>query len=354
LRSEINDNIRVTVVIPAYNAAEFIRDAVTSCFSQTHRPMETIVVNDGSTDATSNKVGDLSEKISRNDFELKLIDIGRNMGAANALNVGFSNAKGAYVCWLSADDIFIDREKIEKQIEFMRRTGADWSYFRDFYSGANTSTARLVKGSYLPHLRILNPLFVHDSDLRLALLLFRNPINGSSVMIEKECVETYGQFDPVTRNVDADGDLWMRYSALGLKLVSVKGAPVFYREHSMQTSKKKLDMLYGCELTRVRILATLEKKGSLTRLAKKIAPFLPILVKTNQHIGRPFASQYLFNHILDHKKEFDRVFLKYIQKAQTDVSKQLKNLKIDTKKFAEDTEAFEQSPSFKNFEKLYI
>jgi len=350
----MTENIRATVVIPAYNAEEFIEDAVKSCFNQTHRPMETIVVNDGSTDNTANKVRDLADYLYRSDFELKLLNIGRNLGAANALNVGFSSAEGAYVCWLSADDIFIDREKIKKQISCMKRTGAHWSYFRDYYSGLNISTARLVKSSYLPRGRILDPLFIRDSDLRLALLLFRNPINGSSVMIKKDCVESYGQFDPITKNVDADGDLWMRYSALGLRLVAAKGAPVFYREHSMQTSKKKLAMLYGCDLTRVRILATLEKKGTLVRLAKKLSPFLPIIVETNNHIARPFVSQFLFNHILDHKKEFDRIFLKYVQKSLADVSRHINNRRLDTEKFAKDAEAFKQSLTFKNFEKLYI
>ena len=197
----------VTVVIPAYNAEEFIEDAVKSCFNQTYRPMETIVVNDGSTDTTANEVKVLADTLYRNDFKLRLIDIGKNVGAANALNVGFSSAEGAYICWLSADDIFIDREKIEKQIGYMKRTGADWAYFRDFYSGSNISTARLVKSSYLPRLRIFDPLFIRDSDLRLAMLFFRNPINGSSVVIKKDCVESYGQFDPSTRNVDGDGDL---------------------------------------------------------------------------------------------------------------------------------------------------
>ena len=350
----MNENMRVTVVIPAYNAEEFIEDAVKSCFNQTYRPMETIVVNDGSTDTTANKVRDLANSLYRSDFELRLLNIGKNMGAANALNAGFSSAEGAYVCWLSADDMFIDKEKIKKQIRYMKRNRAEWGYFRDFYSGQHLSTARLVKSSYLPRLCILDPLFVHDSDLRLALLLFKNPINGSSVMIRKDCAELYGKFDPITRNVDADGDLWMRYSALGLRLAAAKGAPVFYREHSMQTSKKELAMLYGCDLTRVRIMATLAKKGNLARLAKKFSPFLPILVETNYHIARPFVSQFLFNHILDHKKEFDRIFLKYVQKSLADVNRHINNLRLDTEKFAKDIEAFKQSPTFINFEKLYI
>jgi glycosyltransferase involved in cell wall biosynthesis len=349
----MNENTMVTVVIPAYNAEEFIEDAVKSCFNQTYRPMETIVVNDGSTDATANTVKVLADVFCSSDFKLRLIDVGKNMGAANALNVGFSNAKGAYVCWLSADDIFIDREKIKKQIGYMKRTGADWGYFRDFYSGANTSTARLVKSSYLPRLRILDPLFIHDSDLRLATLLFRNPVNGSSVMIKKDCVESYGQFDPSMRNIDADGDLWMRYSALKLKLCALKGASVFLREHEKQTSKRKEYMMYGSELTRIRILRALEKKGNLTKVIKKFTPFLPIILKAKNHFERPLVSEFLFSYIIENKNKFNYLLFKSAQRSLTDVKNHRNYQSIDKNKFAEDLELLTRSDTFAKFEATF-
>jgi glycosyltransferase involved in cell wall biosynthesis len=346
----MNENMMVTVVIPAYNAEEFIEDAVKSCFNQTYRPMETIVVNDGSTDTTANKVRDLADALYRSDFELRLLDIGKNMGAANALNVGFSSAEGAYVCWLSADDIFIDREKIKKQIGYMKRTGADWGYFRDYYSGQHLATARLVKSSYLPRLRILDSLFVHDSDLRLALLLFKNPINGSSVMIKKDCVESYGQFDPSTRNIDGDGDLWMRYSALKLKLCALKGAPVFYREHGKQTSKRKEYMMYGCELTRMRMLRALEKKKKLAKVIKKFTPFLPIILKAKKHFERPIVSELLFNYIIENKNKFNYLLFKSAQRSLNDVKNHRNYQSIDKNKFAEDLELLIRSDTFAKFE----
>jgi glycosyltransferase involved in cell wall biosynthesis len=346
----MNKNTRVSVVIPAYNAEDFIEDAVQSCISQTHRPMEIIVVNDGSTDTTANKVRSLADSLSTDSFELRVIDIGKNMGAANALNVGFSSAEGTYICWLSADDIFINREKIKKQIGYMKRTGADWSYFRDFYSGLNISTARLVKSSYLPRLRIFDPLFIRDSDLRLALLFFRNPINGSSVVIKKDCVESYGQFDPNTKNVDGDGDLWMRYSALKLELCALKGAPVFYREHGKQTSKRKDYMMYGCELTRMRMMRALEKKKKLTRIIKKFTPFLPIILKAKNHFERPLVSEFLFNYIIENKNKFNYLLFKNAQRSLNDVKNHRNYQSIDKNKFAEDLELLIRSNTFAKFE----
>jgi len=343
----------VSIVIPAYNAERFIKEAVTSCFNQTYRPVEIVVVNDGSTDSTVGVVNDLSKAVPSSGLELEMIDIGENKGAANALNVGFSKAKGAYICWLSADDIFIDRKKIETQLAHVNKAKALWSYFRDFYSGYSLSNANLVRSSYLPRLRFLDSLFIRSSDLRLMLLLFKNPLNGSSAMIRKKCIETYGQFDPITRNVDGDGDLWMRYSALGLKLSALRGAPVFYREHTTQTSRRKAQMMYGCELTRMRILLTLEKEGNLTWLIRKFAPFFPIIINAKKHFERPFVSEFLFNYILDHRREFNLVSLKYVRSCLSNLKNHQNYLSLDKNRFTRDLESFVKSHTFKKFKQLY-
>jgi len=344
----------VSVVIPAYNAEKFIEDAIRSCFNQTYRPIEIIAVNDGSTDSTVDVVNHLANLIPDGALELRIIDIGENRGSANALNVGFSSAKGAYVCWLSADDMFIDKEKTQKQVVRMNKTNADWSYFRDVYIGPSLSIASLKRSSYLPRLRIFDPLFIHNSDLRLMMLLFKNPINGSSIMIRRNCIETYGQFDPLTRNIDGDGDLWMRYSALKLKLTALKDAAVFYREHPTQTSKRKDLMMYGCELTRMRILLTLQKRRDLVKLIKKFTPYFPLVLGAKQHFGRPFVSEFLFNYILDQRREFNSVFLKYIRRSLNNVKMHRNYLTLDKNKFLKDLELFMKSHTFKKFEEIFM
>jgi glycosyltransferase involved in cell wall biosynthesis len=316
--------------------------------------MEIVVVNDGSTDATVNKVKSVTRLLPAASFELRVIDIGTNMGAANALNVGFSNAKGEYVCWLSADDMFIHKEKVKTQVAHMKRTQANWSYFKNCYMGRNLSNSRLVLTSYLPRLPIFDSMFIHDPDLRLAALLFRNPINGSSVMIKKEATQSYGQFDPNTRNIDGDGDLWMRYSALKLKLEAIDGAPVFYREHEKQTSKRTDQMIYGCELTRIRMLKTFEKSSKLERVIKKFAPFLPVIMKTKQHFKRPLVSEFLFNYIINSKSKFDWFLFKMAEKSLKDIKNHGNYRKIDKNKFAKDLELLMRSDIFKKFEEKLL
>jgi glycosyltransferase involved in cell wall biosynthesis len=340
----------ISIVIPAYNAAQFIEDAVKSCFNQTYRPLEVFVVNDGSTDATAARVEALEGSLSSDTFQLKLLDIGQNKGAANALNVGFSQSQSEYICWLSADDMFIDEDKIGKQAAQMRKTEAGWSYFKEYYTGSTLSTARLVKCSYLPRMRILDPVFIRNPEIRMALLLFINPVNGSSIMIKKTAIEQFGQFDPATRNVDGDGDLWMRFTALQLKLQVLKGSTVFYRVHGMQTSKRKDQMIYGCELTRIRILRALEKSGRLERTISSMAFFLPVILLAKKHYERPLVSEFLFDYIISHRKRFNWFLFRTAKKSLNDVRKHRNYLAIDKENFARDIENLRKSDEFKRFE----
>lgn len=343
-----------SVVIPAYNAEDFIEDAVKSCFAQIYRPLEILVVNDGSTDSTAERMENLANRASDSDVDLSVLNVGENRGAANALHMGFSKAKGKYVSWLSADDVFVDRRKMGKQVEHMNGTGASWSYYRDTYLGENHRSAILIKSSYVHTFRLIDPLFFHDSGLRLMALLFKNPINGSSTMIRRESIEKYGQFDPVTRNVDLDGDLWMRYSALDLKLAALPGAPVFYRRHPAQTSKRKHLMLRGSEMTRMRILLTLEKKGSLRKLVARFAPFLPVVLKTKYHFERPFVSEFLLNFISTNKKELAPLMILPVKRYLRAIRNHQNYRMMDSEEFRRDLESFSESNEYRAFERIFL
>jgi hypothetical protein len=246
--------------------------------------------------------------------------------------------------------MFIDKTKIEKQVDQMSKTGADWSYFNNYYTGLNQSATKLVKASYLPKLRILDQVFIRNPEKRIALLLFINPVNGSSIMIRKTTLEKFGQFDPATRNVDGDGDLWMRYTALKLRLQVLKGAPVFYRIHGMQTSKKKDQMMYGCELTRIRILRALEKKGRLDEIIGKMSLYLPVLLLSKKHFERPLVSEFLFDYIASHRDKFSWFLFNLAKNSLNKVRRHRNYLTIDKERFAKDLETLTKSDTFTKFE----
>ncbi|MGQ9587243.1 MAG: glycosyltransferase family 2 protein [Thermoplasmata archaeon] len=342
----------VSVVIPAYNAEKFIRDAIASIESQSYRPVEIVVVNDGSTDSTPQIVRELVGGRIKDGLVLRLIDIEVNKGAANALNVGFRNAKGEYICWLSADDVWVDREKVSRQLDAMKREQAMWSYFKDSLVGPSETEARLMK-PFMPGMRWLYGYIISRPGLMFMLLLFRNPVNGSSVMISRDCVNRYGQFDPELRNIDADSDLWMRYSVLGVSPVVVKGAPVFYREHGEQTSKKLEAMVHGGELARMRILKALEKRRMLSTFVRKFSLLFPLVLRPDMYKYRPIVIRYLFADFIRNapilRFPFARLYCLWVLRK---VRKGGEPVHINANKFFDDLEHYMKTETFKSFETM--
>lgn len=348
------DTNLVSTVIPAYNAESFLSDAVNSIFAQSHKPQEIIIINDGSNDSTLEVANDLSTRAPKG-IDLIIIDIKKNAGAANALKTGFAKAKGDYICWLSADDMFLESNKLQTQLDFMVKTKAALSFFKGYHVGQTLSMTRLVKARYLIGRGwwLLDPVINNSAPLRAMMLIFRNPINGSSVMIGKECLTRWGCFDPVLMNVDADCDLWMRYSLLGLKFTPINGSPIFYREHANQTSKDTKSMLYGTEITRMRLLNFLSESGRLRQLLKKFSPFLiPILLNKN-YLSCPISSIYISDYILDNGNDFNPATARCARKIVRDAERCLKEIHlVNANQFSRDLCKVSNSAEFKSFKEL--
>ena len=91
---------KVSVIIPLYNAEKYIGKAIESVLNQTHKNLEIIVVDDGSTDTSLYQAGRYADRISLYHKE--------NGGPASALNFGIQRATGDWIKWLSADDVLYD------------------------------------------------------------------------------------------------------------------------------------------------------------------------------------------------------------------------------------------------------
>ncbi len=105
----------MSVVVPAYNSETLIADALDSVFAQTHRPIELLVVDDGSTDNTVQAVADWqTAHADTADFTTQLIRQ-VNAGAPVARNRGIEAASGEYIQFLDADDVLYP-DKLEKQL----------------------------------------------------------------------------------------------------------------------------------------------------------------------------------------------------------------------------------------------
>jgi glycosyltransferase involved in cell wall biosynthesis len=108
--------MRVSVVIPAYNAEIFLAETLESVFEQTYRDLEIILIDDGSTDDTSAVARSILE---RSPFPHKIL-CQHNSGVASARNLGWKSASGQWIQFLDADDL-LRRDKIDLQLAEVRR-----------------------------------------------------------------------------------------------------------------------------------------------------------------------------------------------------------------------------------------
>lgn len=113
----------VSVVMPLYNAARFLRRPVESVLAQSHRELELVVVDDGSTDGGA----DLVEEYAGGDRRLRLVRSGRNRGVAAARNQAIDIARGRYITFLDSDDWW-HPDKLRRQLEVLEAHDAAIAY----------------------------------------------------------------------------------------------------------------------------------------------------------------------------------------------------------------------------------
>lgn len=120
-KMNVDENPLVSIVMPVYNGAEFIDDTIHSVLGQTYENWELIIVDDCSSDDTLKVIKQFSSK------RIKTIALKKNGGAAKARNRGVKESKGKFICFIDADDLW-QPEKLEKQLAFIKKTGAEFAF----------------------------------------------------------------------------------------------------------------------------------------------------------------------------------------------------------------------------------
>ena len=185
----------VSAVVPAYNAARTLPATLASIESQTVNVLEILVVDDGSTDATAEVARSTGAR------DLRVITQ-TNAGHAAARNTGIAEARGRYVAFLDADDLWLP-DKLARQLEEIRRDPG----IRALQTGAARVDDELRLLWSEPCQRSQNQLW--DT------LCFRNmPALMSTLLVERELLEEVGGFDP-SLVILQDWDLAIRLTQRG-------------------------------------------------------------------------------------------------------------------------------------------
>jgi len=203
------------VVIPAYNVAPFINETLESVFAQTFTDYEVIVVNDGSPD-TDEFEGVIKPHLGRIKYLRQ-----ENRGASVARNTGLQSARGEFVAFLDADDLWLPNY-LEEQMKFIRARGCDLACADATFFG----DAAIESRTYMDTL--MNDAPAADDVTFLQLVDAERSLITSGVVARRAPIMEVGLFDEALRNAQ-DLDLWLRLARSGARLSYQRRVLLKYR-----------------------------------------------------------------------------------------------------------------------------
>ncbi len=237
---------KVSVIIPAYNVAPYIGETLDSVFSQTFADYEVIVINDGSPDTE-----ELERELTRFSDRVNYIKQ-ENRGASAARNAGLHAARGEFVAFLDADDLWLPNY-LDEQIKFILKRNcdlvcADAEVFSDGSHKAET---------YMESLMANAP---PTADVTfIGLLSDEQSLITSGVVVCRERVFEVGLFDEALRN-SQDFDLWLRLARNGTRMAYRRRALLRYRSRDNSLSGDEVNV----HRRELRVLEKVEREYDLS------------------------------------------------------------------------------------------
>ncbi len=209
----------VSIIMPAYNSSPFIAESILSVRNQTFSEWELIVIDDGSSDDTCEKV----EALAKDDCRISLYKNEKNVGVARTRNRGFDICRGKYVALLDSDDVWAP-EKLSKQLDLLENTGAHIVY--SSYAIVGLNNENLKKDYKVPE------------EIDFEGLLKENVIGCSTVMLQSDIVKKH-KFEPGFFHEDYT--LWLDLLRSGHKAAGCSETLVNWRyvENSRSFNKRK-------------------------------------------------------------------------------------------------------------------
>lgn len=131
----------VSIIVPVHNAGAYIEKTIETVKAQTYSQWELILVDDCSTDDSRQKI---RSYVRENDGQIRLIEKTCNEGAARARNTGIDAARGRYIAFLDADDLW-NPDKLQKELAFMKEKQAAFVFTAyEFGDEEGTGTGKIV------------------------------------------------------------------------------------------------------------------------------------------------------------------------------------------------------------------
>lgn len=239
----------VSIIMPAYNASNYIQESIDSVIAQTYSNWELLIIDDGSTDATS---GIIKRNIQK-DNRIKLF-FQENSNQAIARNLGISKSKGELLAFLDSDDVWLSN-KLQVTLENFDSEVFDLIFTESFFTSdsviCNSKTQYQTMGVGALH---------YQGDSGLKAFIQRNRIPILTVIVKKKYVIEINNFD--SKCVPAeDYDLWMRLLLNGCKFQSIDIPLSIYRVHNKSSTAND-------KLATISVLKLLHKNLTSAKIDK--------------------------------------------------------------------------------------
>jgi len=229
----MNNEPKISVVIPTYDKAQYLGEAIESVLNQTYKNIEIIIIDDGSKDNTQEVVKSFNDP--------RILYIWQsNQGEVVARNRGIQESNGKYIAFLDSDDLWL-KEKLQKQVDFMEKSKEIGLLGTGCYEIANN-------GKILGQKR-----FSSSNNVLQKKLIKFNPFIHTSVMIRKNVFDKVSWYNKNFQE-SQDYELWLRiaknYKIANLPELLVKKR--YYKE-GLSSAKDKQQLYFALEVKKAAI-----------------------------------------------------------------------------------------------------
>jgi len=187
----------LSIILPTYNGGAWVAEAIGSVLDQSFSEFEFIIIDDGSTDETN----EIIKKFAQEDSRIRYIKNEQNLGIQKTRNISLEHAKGEYVAEIDQDDLWLDKDKLKKQLQFLEEN-------KEYVLIGTGVVLANEKGEEIA--RYLMPKT--DAEIRNKILRM-NCFIHSSVMYRKRAVQAVGGY--TVEKMSEDHDLWLRLGRQG-------------------------------------------------------------------------------------------------------------------------------------------
>ncbi len=267
----------VSVIIPAYNQAQYVGKAIQSVLDQSYPHLECVVVDDGSKDHTYKIVKQFTDK--------RILYIRQlNQGLSAARNTGIKISTGDYLSFLDSDDLFTP-DKLSLLIE---------EFEKDENLALAAGSAYLIDQDGNAIKRKFTSKISEDPSQ----FLLGNPLHVGSVLLKRSWQEKVGLFDPSLRSYE-DWDFWIRLALIGGKMKTIQKPVSYYRFHNEQMTRNREQMTHASFSVLEKVFSNADLSSAW--VSKKDHAYSHAYL-------RAAANDFVSNHFTEGKEHLSKAF----------------------------------------------